>query len=125
LAFETDLVNQTRGIGVMSHLFHEYGPDPRRHCSAEKWFAGQHGSGRSHGLRAEHGAGARAADGRTWDMIYVGQIVGENAVKIDIPVNPCKAKTTDQHALSGDGKGISWTPAEDVSRTRLEYIGFR
>src|SRR5262249_15658016 len=25
--FETDLVNQTRGLGVMSHLFHEYGPD--------------------------------------------------------------------------------------------------
>ena len=27
IGFETDLVNITRGIGVMSHLFHEYGPD--------------------------------------------------------------------------------------------------
>src|SRR5258705_257242 len=27
IGFETDLVNQTRGVGVMSHLFHEYGPD--------------------------------------------------------------------------------------------------
>src|SRR5256885_14192134 len=27
IGFETDLVNQTRGLGVMSHLFHEYGPD--------------------------------------------------------------------------------------------------
>ena len=27
IGFETDLVNQTRGMGVMSHLFHEYGPD--------------------------------------------------------------------------------------------------
>src|SRR5207253_4803655 len=27
IGFETDLVNQTRGLGVMSHLFHEYGLD--------------------------------------------------------------------------------------------------
>ena len=25
IGFETDLVNMTRGLGVMSHLFHEYG----------------------------------------------------------------------------------------------------
>ena len=30
IGFETDLVNQTRGLGVMSHLFHEYGAGPRR-----------------------------------------------------------------------------------------------
>src|SRR5213594_3700444 len=27
IGFETDLMNTTRGVGVMSHLFHEYGPD--------------------------------------------------------------------------------------------------
>src|SRR6476469_1361566 len=27
IGFETDLVNQTKGMGVMSHLFHEYGAD--------------------------------------------------------------------------------------------------
>src|SRR6185503_13897409 len=27
IGFETDLVNSTKGMGVMSHLFHEYGPD--------------------------------------------------------------------------------------------------
>ncbi|MGC8989877.1 MAG: GTP-binding protein, partial [Verrucomicrobiia bacterium] len=27
IGFETDLVNLTRGLGVMSHLFHGYGPD--------------------------------------------------------------------------------------------------
>src|SRR5206468_289828 len=27
IGFETDLVNMTRGLGVMSHLFHEYGAD--------------------------------------------------------------------------------------------------
>jgi GTP-binding protein len=30
IGLETDLVNQTRGLGVMSHLFHEYGPDRAR-----------------------------------------------------------------------------------------------
>src|SRR5260370_40406305 len=28
IGFETDLVNQTRGLGVISHLFHEYGRAP-------------------------------------------------------------------------------------------------
>lgn len=27
IGFETDLVNMTKGMGVMSHLFHEYGTD--------------------------------------------------------------------------------------------------
>ena len=27
IGFETDLVNSTKGMGVMSHLFHEYGED--------------------------------------------------------------------------------------------------
>jgi GTP-binding protein len=27
IGFETDLVNSTKGMGVMSHLFHEYGSD--------------------------------------------------------------------------------------------------
>src|SRR5437762_14350279 len=27
IGFETDLVNQTRGLGVISHLFHEYARD--------------------------------------------------------------------------------------------------
>ena len=26
IGFETDLVNGTRGLGVISHLFHEYAP---------------------------------------------------------------------------------------------------
>src|ERR1051325_6239482 len=28
IGFETDLVNSTKGMGVMSHLFHQHGPDP-------------------------------------------------------------------------------------------------
>ncbi len=39
IGFETDLVNSTKGMGVMSHLFHEYGPDTRRNRRAQKRFA--------------------------------------------------------------------------------------
>jgi len=27
IGFESDLINLTRGLGVMSHLFEQYGPD--------------------------------------------------------------------------------------------------
>ena len=64
IGFETDLVNTTRGLGVMSHLFHEYGAGPRRDRRAQERLAGQHGQRGGHRLRAEHDPGTRPADGR-------------------------------------------------------------
>ncbi len=42
IGFETDLVNSTKGMGVMSHLFHEYGPDcgeiaARKNARSSAW----------------------------------------------------------------------------------------
>jgi len=45
IGFETDLMNTTRGLGVMSHLFHEYGPDRGEIAGAQERFPGQHGDG--------------------------------------------------------------------------------
>jgi predicted membrane GTPase involved in stress response len=65
IGFETDLVNQTRGMGVMSHLFHEYGPDRGEIAARKNGSLVSMDDRRSHLLRPQHGPGTRPPHGRT------------------------------------------------------------
>jgi GTP-binding protein len=124
IGFETDLVNQTRGLGVMSHLFHEYGPD-RGEIAARKngsLVSMEGGEATAYALNAVQERGRLMVE--PGDQIYVGMIVGENARENDIPVNPCKAKRLTNMRSQGDGKGIQLAPPLKMSLERsLEYIG--
>jgi GTP-binding protein len=124
IGFETDLVNQTRGLGVMSHLFHEYGPDRGDIISRKN------GSLVSieDGLATAYALNMNQERGRLFvapgERIYQGMIVGENARENDIPVNPCKSKHLTNMRSQGDGKGIQLEPPLKMSLERaLEYIG--
>jgi GTP-binding protein len=124
IGFETDLVNTTRGLGVMSHLFHEYGPD-RGDIAARK-----NGSLVSieNGLATAYALDSIQERGRLMvepgEKVYQGMIVGENARENDIPVNPCKAKHLTNMRSQGDGKGIQLAAPWRMSLERsLEYIG--
>ena len=124
IGFETDLVNQTRGLGVMSHLFHEYGPD-RGEIAARKngsLVSMENGEATSYALNMIQERGRLMVE--PGDAIYAGMIVGENARENDIPVNPCKAKKLTNMRSQGDGKGIQLKPPLKLSLERaLEYIG--
>jgi GTP-binding protein len=124
IGFETDLVNQTRGMGVMSHLFHEYGPD-RGEIAARKngsLVSMESGEATPYALNMVQERGRLMVE--PGDQIYIGQIVGENARENDIPVNPCKAKRLTNMRSSGDGKGIQLDAPLKMSLERaLEYIG--
>ena len=124
IGFETDLVNMTRGLGVMSHLFHEYGPD-RGEIPARKngsLVSMEDGEATSYALDAIQERGRLMVE--PGDRIYKGMIVGENARENDIPVNPCKAKKLTNMRSQGDGKGIQLTAPLKLSLERaLEYIG--
>jgi GTP-binding protein len=124
IGFETDLVNQTRGLGVMSHLFHEYGPD-RGEIAARKngsLVSMENGDAMAYALNMIQERGRLMVV--PGDRIYAGMIVGENARDNDIPVNPCKAKKLTNMRSQGDGKGIQLNPPLKLSLERaLEYIG--
>ncbi|MFO1477953.1 MAG: translational GTPase TypA [Verrucomicrobiota bacterium] len=124
IGFETDLVNQTRGLGVMSHLFHEYGPD-RGEIAARKngsLVSMESGEAMAYALNMIQERGRLMVE--PGDAIYAGMIVGENARENDIPVNPCKAKKLTNMRSQGDGKGIQLNPPLKMSLERaLEYIG--
>jgi len=124
IGFETDLVNSTRGLGVMSHLFHEYGRD-RGEIAARK-----NGSlvSMENGETTAYALNMIQERGRLMvipgEKTYKGMIVGENARENDIPVNPCKAKHLTNMRSSGDGKGIQLESPLRMSLERaLEYIG--
>ena len=123
IGFETDLVNLTKGHGIASHLFKEYGP-----------YRGEIPS-RGRGVLVSMEAGismAYALDsiqerGRLFigpqEEIYEGMIVGENSRPDDMPVNPCKAKKLTNMRSQGDGKGISLAPPVIMSLERsIEFI---
>src|SRR5215469_14198904 len=123
IGFETDLVNQTKGMGVMSHLFHEYGAD-RGEIAARKngsLVSMDQGEATSYALNMVQERGRLMIE--PGDMIYVGMIVGENARENDIPVNPVKEKRLTNMRSQGDGKGIQLAPPMKLSLERaLEYI---
>ncbi|HEY0791476.1 MAG TPA: translational GTPase TypA [Chthoniobacterales bacterium] len=123
IGFESDLVNLTRGLGSMSHLFKEYGP-----------FKGDISS-RNNGVLVAMESGISTAyalnnvqeRGRLFigpqEDVYEGMIVGENSRPDDLTVNPCKAKHLTNMRSQGDGKGIQLAPALKMSLERsLEYI---
>jgi GTP-binding protein len=123
IGFETDLVNLTRGEGLMSHLFREYAP-----------FKGEI-AGRNRGVMVAMEAGTSTAyalnniqeRGRLFigpqEAVYSGMVVGENARPEDLPVNPCKAKHLTNMRSQGDGKGIQLEAPLRMSLERaIEYI---
>jgi GTP-binding protein len=123
IGFETDLVNSTKGMGVMSHLFHDYGPDcgeiaARKNGSLVSMDAGE---ATSYALNMVQERGRLMVE--PGDHVYIGMIVGENARENDIPVNPVKEKRLTNMRSQGDGKGIQLNPPLRLSLERaLEYI---
>ena len=123
IGFETDLVNSTKGMGVMSHLFHEYGPDcgeiaARKNGSLVSMDSGE---ATSYALNMVQERGRLMIE--PGDNVYIGMIVGENSRENDIPVNPVKEKRLTNMRSQGDGKGIQLAPPLKLSLERaLEYI---
>ena len=123
IGFETDLVNLTRGEGIMSHLFREYVS-----------YRGEI-EGRNRGVMVSMEGGISTAyalnniqeRGKLFigpqEEIYAGMIVGENARPEDLPVNPCKAKHLTNMRSQGEGKGIQLEAPLKMSLERaIEYI---
>jgi GTP-binding protein len=123
IGFETDLVNLTRGQGLMSHLFREYAP-----------FKGEIG-GRGRGVMVSMESGVSTAyalnsiqeRGRLFigpqEDISEGMIIGENARPDDLPVNPCREKHLTNMRSQGDGKGIQLeAPLRMTLERAIEYI---
>jgi len=123
IGFESDLVNLTKGHGIMSHLFLEYAPYKGEITSrnAGALVSMEAGISTAYALNNVQDRGRLFIGAGT--EIYAGMIVGENARADDLDVNPCKAKHLTNMRSSGDGKGIQLDPPLLMTLEKaLEYI---
>lgn len=123
IGFETDLVNLSKGHGIASHLFKEYGPHKGEIPSRNNGVL----VSMEPGLSTAYALDTIQERGRLFIgpqvEVYEGMIIGENARPDDLPVNPCKAKKLTNMRSQGEGKGIQLAPPVELSLERaLEYI---
>jgi len=123
IGFETDLQNLTKGMGIISHLFREYGAFRGEIPSRINGvlIALEAGTSMAYSLDNLQERGTLFVGPQ--EDIYAGMIVGENTLPADMVVNPCKAKNLTNMRSQGDGKGITLTPPLKHSLERgLEYL---
>jgi GTP-binding protein len=123
IGFETDLVNQTRGLGVMSHLFHEYGPD-RGEIAARKngsLVSMEDGEATAYALNMVQERGRLMVE--PGEAIYEGMIVGENARENDMTVNPTTAKKLTNMRQSASDTLVPLIPHRQLSLEERKAVG--
>lgn len=123
IGFETDLLNLTRGEGIMSHIFKEYGPFKGEIKSRQNGVVVSMENGESKAYALDSLQARSTLFIGAGEQVYEGMIVGQNARPEDMTANPCKAKQLNNMRSSGEGKGIQLTPPLKLSLERmLEYI---
>ena len=123
IGFETDLLNLTRGEGIMSHIFKEYGPFKGEIKSRQNGVVVSMENGESKAYALDSLQARSTLFIGAGEQVYEGMIVGQNARPEDMTANPCKAKQLNNMRSSGEGKGIQLTPPLNLSLERmLEYI---
>ncbi|MDL2280580.1 translational GTPase TypA [Selenomonadales bacterium OttesenSCG-928-I06] len=123
IGFRSNFLTDTKGTGIMNHIFHGYAP-----VKGEI-------QGRSRGALVAFAAGETTGYGiagledrgvmfiSPGEEVYEGMIVGENTRDIDMDVNPCKKKHVTNMRASGSDDAIRLTPPRVLSLEQaLEYI---
>jgi len=123
LGFRREFLTETRGTGIMSHVFHEYGthrgdiPERTRGALVVK----EPGVTVTYALHNLEDRGTLFFGPGV--PVYEGMIVGEHSRDNDLVVNPCKKKhLTNMRAASAD-ETIRLTPPRDMDlEDCIEFI---
>lgn len=123
MGYRSELLTDTRGNGVMSHIFHDYEPykGPIEERKTGSLVAHETGDTSSYGLYNTQERGKLFVGPGV--PVYEGQIVGENARAEDIVVNVCKKKHITNMRASGSDEALRLTPAVMLTLEQcLEFI---
>ncbi len=123
MGYRSELLTDTRGNGVMSHIFHDYeayrGPIEERKTGS--LVAHETGDTSGYGLFNTQDRGKLFVGSGI--PVYEGQVVGENARAGDIVVNVCKKKHVTNMRASGSDDALRLTPPVVLSLEQcLEFI---
>ncbi|WP_425057737.1 GTP-binding protein TypA/BipA [Sporomusa carbonis] len=123
IGFRSEFLTNTKGNGIMHHVFHGYvpykGDIPGRTRGALVAF--EDGETTGYGINSIQDRGVMfVVPGQA---VYQGMIVGENSRELDMDVNPCKKKHVTNMRASGSDDAIRLTPPRILSLEQaLEYI---
>ena len=123
MGYRSELLTDTRGNGVMSHIFHDYEPyrGPIEERKTGSLVAHETGDTSSYGLFNTQDRGKLFVGSGI--PVYEGQVVGENARSEDIVVNVCKKKHVTNMRASGSDEALRLTPPIVLSLEQcLEFI---
>ena len=123
MGYRSELLTDTRGNGVMSHVFKDYEPYTGEIAERTRGslIASESGEANSYGLFNTQERGRLFV--RPGDPIYEGQIVGECSRNEDIVVNVCKRKHVTNMRASGSDEALRLTPPVDLSLEQcMEFI---
>ena len=123
MGYRSELLTDTRGNGVMSHIFHGY--EPYKGDIAER----EHGSIINHetGDSTSYGLYNAQERGRLFIgpgvPVYEGMIVGVSPKQEDITVNVCKKKQLTNMRASGSDDALRLVPPKQMSLEQcLEFL---
>lgn len=123
MGYRSELLTDTRGNGIMSHIFKGYEPYTGEITERTRGslVASETGEANSYGLFNTQERGRLFV--RPGDPIYEGQIVGECSRNEDITVNVCKRKHVTNMRASGSDEALRLTPPLEFSLEQcLEFI---
>lgn len=123
MGYRSELLTDTRGNGVMSHVFHDY--EPYKGAIEERktgsLVAHETGDTSSYGLFNTQDRGRLFVGPGV--PVYEGQIVGESARAGDIVVNVCKKKHVTNMRAAGSDEALRLTPPVELTLEQcLEFI---
>ncbi len=123
IGYRSELLTDTKGNGIMNHIFHGYEPfkgdiATRQRGSLVAW---EDGEAVTYGLYNAQERGTLFIMAGT--KVYEGMIVGENARYDDLVVNVCKKKHVTNMRASGSDEALRLTPPTVLSLEQaLEFI---
>jgi GTP-binding protein len=123
IGFRSQFLTNTKGNGIMNHVFHGYvpykGDIPGR--ARGSLVAFEQGETTGYGLFTLQDRGVMFISPN--QAVYEGMIIGENTRELDMDVNPCKKKNVSNMRTSSSDEAIRLTPPRLLSLEQaLEYI---
>jgi GTP-binding protein len=123
IGYHGEFLTETRGTGIMSRIYHSYGPHVGKIPGRRNGVLISNAAGKSnaYGLFGLEGRGQLFIGNAV--QVYEGMIIGEHSRDNDLEVNPLKAKQLTNIRASGTDESIRLTPARRISLEQaIAYI---
>jgi len=123
IGFQSEFMTMTRGTGIMSHVFDEYGP-VRPDIAARKngvLISAEHGEAVAYALWKLQDRGRMIV--KPGDPLYEGMVIGIHSRDNDLVVNPVKGKQLTNIRASGHDEAVALVPSIELTlESAIEFI---